>query len=342
MMTGGDTITGVAGGPAGHTPVLLKEVIELLAPAAGGLYVDGTFGRGGYTRAILAAGGRVLAIDRDPDAIAAGSALRVEFGDRLTLVQGRFGELDRIAEEQGFAPVDGVVLDIGVSSPQVDDPERGFSFMKDGPLDMRMERHGPSAADIVNRMEEGDLRRIIAVLGEERKAGAVVRAIAAARGDHEIKRTGELAGIVEKAIGRRPTDPIHPATRTFQALRIFVNDELEELARGLAAAERILKGGGRLVVVAFHSLEDRIVKRFLTERSRARPATSRHQPMMESPVPSFTPLTRGAVTAGGDEVASNPRARSAKLRAAMRTAAPAHGFDRAALGLPALPTLAGA
>jgi 16S rRNA (cytosine1402-N4)-methyltransferase len=213
--------------------------------------------------------------------------------------------------------------------------------MKDGPLDMRMERRGPSAADIVNRMAEGDLRRIIAVLGEERKAGAVVRAIAAARGDHAILRTGELAAIVEKAIGRRPTDPIHPATRTFQALRIFINDELEELARGLAAAERVLKGGGRLVVVAFHSLEDRIVKRFLTERSRARPATSRHQPITEAPPPSFSSLTRGAVVAGADEVAVNPRARSAKLRAAMRTAAPAHGFDPAALGVPALPTLAG-
>jgi 16S rRNA (cytosine1402-N4)-methyltransferase len=342
MTTGGDTLTGVAGGPAGHTPVLLKEVVELLAPAAGGLYVDGTFGRGGYSRAILAAGGRVLAIDRDPDAIAAGSALQAEFGDRLTLVQGRFGELDRIAQERGFAPVDGVVLDIGVSSPQVDDPARGFSFMKDGPLDMRMDRRGPTAADIVNRMPEGDLRRIIAVLGEERKAGAVVRAIVAARDDHEIERTGELATIVEKAIGRRPTDPIHPATRTFQALRIFVNDELEELARGLAAAERILKGGGRLVVVAFHSLEDRIVKRFLTERSRARPATSRHQPMTEARPPSFVPLTRGAVAPGAAEIAANPRARSAKLRAAVRTAAPAHAFDAAALGLPALPAFAGA
>ena len=342
MMAGGDTSSGVAGGPAGHVPVLLKEVMELLAPAAGGLYIDGTFGRGGYSRAMLAAGAGVLAIDRDPDAITAGAPLRAEFGAGLVLVEGRFGDLDRIAEDAGFPAVDGVVLDVGLSSAQVDDPERGFSFMRDGPLDMRMERRGPSAADVVNRLGESDLRRVIAMLGEERKAGLVVRAIVAARSEHPITRTLELAAIVEKAIGRRPTDPIHPATRTFQALRIFINHELEELARALAAAERILKAGGRLVVVAFHSLEDRIVKRFLAERSRVRSAASRHQPAADQPPPSFLLLTRGAVVPTAEEIAANPRSRSARLRAATRTAAAAHRFDPAALGVPVLPVLPGA
>ena len=341
MMTGSDSFSGVAGGPAGHVPVLLTEVMELLAPAVRGHYVDGTFGRGGYSRAILASGAQVLAIDRDPEAIAAGSALMAEFDGRLRLVEGRFSELDRVADEEGFAPVDGVVLDIGISSPQVDDPERGFSFSKDGPLDMRMERHGPSAADVVNRMDEADLRRVISVLGEERKAGLVVRGIAAARRERQIMRTGELASIVERAIGRAPNDPIHPATRTFQALRIFVNRELDELAQGLAAAERILKAGGRLIVVAFHSLEDRIVKHFFAERSRVRAGTSRHQPAAATLPPSFTLVTKGAVTPSDAEVSANPRSRSAKLRAATRTDALPHPFDLAAFGIPALPSFPG-
>jgi 16S rRNA (cytosine1402-N4)-methyltransferase len=315
--------------------------MELLAPAVRGHYVDGTFGRGGYSRAILSSGADVLAIDRDPEAIAAGATLKAEYQGHFRLVEGRFSELDRIADEQGFAPVDGVVLDIGISSPQVDDPARGFSFSKDGPLDMRMERQGPSAADVVNRMDAVDLRRVISVLGEERKAGLVVRGIAEARRERPITRTADLAAIIERAIGRAPHDPIHPATRTFQALRIFVNRELEELAQGLAAAERILKAGGRLVVVAFHSLEDRIVKRFFADRSRVRAGTSRHQPASAMLPPSLTLITRGALTPSPEEVAANPRSRSAKLRAAIRTEALPHPFDPTVFGIPALPAFQG-
>ncbi len=321
-------------GAAPHIPVLLDEVLAALAPRPGSVVVDGTFGAGGYSRAILAAGCDVIAIDRDPSAIVAGQELAAEAGGRLVLREGRFGDLDRLARQAGHETVDGVVLDIGVSSMQLDTAERGFSFAKDGPLDMRMEGAGPSAADIVNRLEPRALTRIIAVLGEERKAGLVARAIAAARAEKPLTRTAELAALVERAIGRRPTDTIHPATRTFQALRIYINRELDQLADALAAAERILAAGGRLVVVTFHSLEDRIVKRFLTERSRIVPAGSRHRPEEGLAPPTFELLMRGAVTAGAAEIEANPRARSAKLRAARRTAAPARPVSAAALGVP--------
>jgi len=316
---------------------MLAEVIEALAPVPGGVYVDGTFGAGGYARAILAAGASVIAIDRDPAAIAAGAALVAEGGDRLTLVEGRFSDLADIAAAHGHERVDGVVLDVGVSSMQLDDPARGFSFRFDGPLDMRMGNEGPSAADVVNGLEPRDLARVIAVLGEEKRARAVAMAIARAREAGPIEGTAALAAIVARAVGHRPTDKIHPATRTFQALRIFVNRELDELATALAASERALATGGRLVVVAFHSLEDRIVKRFLTERSEIRPHGSRHRPEAAAPVPSFELLTRGALVPGEAEVETNPRARSARLRAARRTAAPALPFDPIALSVPEFP-----
>ncbi|MGD9739171.1 MAG: 16S rRNA (cytosine(1402)-N(4))-methyltransferase RsmH [Bauldia sp.] len=319
-----------------HAPVLLDEVMAALAPAAGAIVIDGTFGAGGYTRALLDRGCRVIAIDRDPDAIAGGEALVREADGRLALVEGRFSALDEIAREAGYEAVDGVVLDIGVSSMQLDIAERGFSFMRDGPLDMRMARSGPTAADVVNDLEPRALSRVIAILGEERKAGLVARAIERARAEKKLSRTAELAAIVERAIGRRPTDPIHPATRTFQALRIYVNSELDELADALAAAERILAVGGRLAVVTFHSLEDRIVKRFLTERSRERSGASRHAPEAVVAPATFRLVRKGHVEPGDAEVRRNPRARSAKLRAAIRTEAPARPIDADLLGLPSL------
>ena len=324
---------------ARHVPVLLDEVMHHLAPVAGGLYVDATFGAGGYSRAILAAGASVVAIDRDPTAIAGGESLVAASDGRLTLVEGRFSDLDAIAADLGHATVDGVVLDIGVSSMQLDTAGRGFSFRQDGPLDMRMGGEGPTAADVVNGMEPRDLARVIAVLGEEKKARAVARAIAEARAARPLSGTRELAEIVARAVGRRHTDTIHPATRTFQALRIYVNRELDELAAALAASERVLAPGGRLVVVAFHSLEDRIVKRFLAERSETRAGGSRHLPEAEIAAPTFTLLSRGAVQPGDAEAAANPRARSARLRAARRTEAPARTIDVAAIGVPELPGL---
>ena len=330
---------GVAGGLARHVPVLLEEALGFLAPAAGGIFIDGTFGAGGYTSAILARGASVIAIDRDPDAIADGVALQDAANGRLTLVEGRFSSLDAIARAHGHERVDGVVLDVGVSSMQLDQPDRGFSFRGDGPLDMRMEREGATAADVVNTMERDDLARVIAVLGEEKKARLVAAAIDRARSGGPISSTTELAEIVAKAIGRA-TDRIHPATRTFQALRIFVNRELDELAGALAASERILAEGGRLVVVSFHSLEDRIVKRFLTDRSATQPTGSRHRPEADVPPATFTLLSRGAVATGEDEASDNPRARSAHLRAARRTSAPARAFDADAFGVPTLPRFA--
>ena len=325
---------GVAGGLARHVPVLIKEVLEILAPVAGGTFIDGTFGAGGYTSAILAAGASVLAIDRDASAIAAGQPLVETAAGRLTLFEGRFSDLDAIARAHGHERVDGVVLDIGVSSMQLDTAERGFSFRADGPLDMRMGGEGPTAADIVNGMERGALARVIAVLGEEKKARLVAAAIDRARRAGPISTTAELAEIVSKAIGRGGADRIHPATRTFQALRIFVNRELDELAEALAASERVLAPGGRLVVVSFHSLEDRIVKRFLADRSAERPTGSRHQPEAIVPPATFHLLNRGPVEPGEAEVARNPRARSARLRAARRTAAPPRALDAEALGVP--------
>jgi len=331
----------VGGGEARHVPVLIDEVMGFLEPAVASTFVDATFGAGGYSRSILAAGAAVVAIDRDATAIAAGADLKREFGERLTLVEGRFADLDAIARQHGHEQVDGVVLDIGVSSMQLDDPARGFSFRSEGPLDMRMGADGPSAADVVNAMETRALARVIAVLGEERRARSVAAAIAAARKQGPITGTLELAEIVARAVGRQTNASIHPATRTFQALRIFINRELEELADGLAASERILGEGGRLVVVSFHSLEDRIVKRFLASRSARHPAGSRHRPESVLPDPTFRLLARGAVTPEATEIRANPRARSARLRAAQRTAAPALPLDPSTVGVPSLPEFAG-
>ena len=303
---------------AGHVPVMLAEVMACLAPAPGEVVVDGTFGGGGYTRAILATGARVVAIDRDPSAVARGLALAAG-EERLVVVEGRFGALDAHAAAAGFDAADGVVLDVGVSSFQLDEAARGFSFRFDGPLDMRMGGEGPSAADIVNNAEVSDLAHLLRTFGEERRAGAVARAIVAARPLHT---TAELAAVCA-AVLKGPQGGINPATRTFQALRIAVNDELGELANGLAAAERLLRDGGRLVVVAFHSLEDRIVKRFLAERMGGG-GGSRHLPVADAPAASFAPLERKAVVASAAEAAANPRSRSAKLRAARRTAAAPH------------------
>ncbi|WP_198598266.1 16S rRNA (cytosine(1402)-N(4))-methyltransferase RsmH [Mangrovicella endophytica] len=325
-MMAGDNGHPVVGGPAPHIPVLLSEVLEALQPKAGERHIDGTFGAGGYTRAILDAGADVVAIDRDPTAIAEGQALVTASGGRLRLVEGRFGDLGTIAGLTAGG-VDGIVLDIGVSSMQIDQAERGFSFQKDGPLDMRMGRHGPSAADVVNRLKAGDLARVIAFLGEERHAGRIARAIEARRAERPFETTLDLAGVVGKVVGRSPKDKIDPATRTFQALRIYVNDELGELARALVAAEEVLRPGGRLVVVTFHSLEDRIVKRFFRDRS-APPTGSRHLPDIAEVAPTFTARNK-AVAATPEEADANPRARSAKLRAGLRTDAAATDARRA-------------
>jgi len=317
-----------------HIPVLGREAIELLCPRDGGIYLDATFGAGGYSRAILdIAGTRVIGIDRDRTAIAGGFDLVDRSGGRLTLVEDRFSNLAEVCAAQGISSVDGVVMDVGVSSMQLDQAERGFSFRLGGPLDMRMGHDGPTAADVVARASEADLANIIYIFGEERHSRAVARAIVAARKEAPVTTTRALADIVSKVVRSKPGE-IHPATRTFQALRIFVNEELDELLLALAAAERVLKPGGRLVVVSFHSLEDRIVKNFLV--ARAKPGGgSRHLPEVNQAAPSFVILTRRPVTAGDDEVSANPRARSAKLRAAERTEAAAHS----AAALPAWPVL---
>jgi 16S rRNA (cytosine1402-N4)-methyltransferase len=304
-----------------HVPVLLDEVVATLG-TAGGLAVDGTFGAGGYTRALLERDPelRVMGIDRDPTAIAAGQALVAEFGGRLRLLPGRFGDLDTLLVEAGMPQVDRVVLDIGVSSMQLDTPERGFSFRHDGPLDMRMGADGPSAADLVNEAEEAVLADIIYHYGEERRSRAVARAIHEARRRGRIETTNQLAELVAGVVRAEPGSHIHPATRTFQGLRIAVNDELGELVRALHAAERVIAPGGRLAVVTFHSLEDRIVKQFFAARSGRSSQGSRHLPGAPEPaVRSFALLTKGPVLPGEAEIARNPRARSAKLRAATRT-----------------------
>jgi 16S rRNA (cytosine1402-N4)-methyltransferase len=293
---------------------MLAEVLETLSPRDGAHYVDGTFGGGGYASAILeAAECRVLGIDRDPAAIARGQALVQRFGGRLTLVQGEFSRMREFTQAS-----DGVVLDLGVSSFQFDEPARGFSFREDGPLDMRMSLSGESAADIVNGADERTLSQIIARYGEEKNARRIARAITAAR---PVTGTAQLAAIVSEAQGPAALrHAIHPATRTFQALRIHVNDELGELERGLEAALDILKPQGRLVVVSFHSLEDRMVKRFLTERSTSAPRASRHAPVSTaSRKAAFRLLPRRLPSA--EEIASNPRSRSAKLRAGIKLAA---------------------
>jgi len=308
---------------ARHIAVMRDEVLAALAPADGARIVDGTFGAGGYALAILGAADCVVyGIDRDPRAIAEGRGLASRYPGRLRLICGRFADMERLVGALGVETVDGVALDLGVSSTQLETPERGFSFQHDGPLDMRMDEVGPDAADFVNSAGEAELAEIIHVYGEERRARAIARAIAAARRRAPIRGTAELAEIVARVIGR--AGRLHPATRTFQALRIHVNDELGQLARGLEAAERLLAPAGRLVVVSFHSLEDREVKRFLGARSGVEPSASRHLPPRAAAHPAtFKLLFRGAKKPTAAECANNPRARSARLRAAVRTDAPA-------------------
>ena len=298
---------------APHVPVLLDEVIAALAPTPGETMIDATFGAGGYSRALLSRGARVIALDRDPDAIAAGRAADLA---GMTLIQADFSAMAAVVEE----PVDGVTMDIGVSSMQLDQAERGFSFQSDGPLDMRMSQEGMTAADFVNEADENEIADVLYQYGDEPISRRVARAIVAAR---PLTRTGELARVIRKALGHKPHDKKDPATRAFQAIRIHVNRELGELADGLAAAERVLKPGGRLAVVTFHSLEDRMVKRFLRERSGATPAGSRHLPQAAAGAAASFEKVGRAVRAGEAEVARNPRARSATLRTAQRTAAPA-------------------
>ncbi|CTQ43371.1 MULTISPECIES: 16S rRNA (cytosine(1402)-N(4))-methyltransferase RsmH [Stappiaceae] len=338
MMALGDRdVAPDAGGPERHVPVLLKEVLEWLAPQPGEVIVDGTFGAGGYSRAILERGAHVIGIDRDPDAIAGGQELVKASEGRLMLVPGQFAGLETHARGCGFDGVDGVVLDLGVSSMQLDEADRGFSFLRDGPLDMRMEQAGPSAADVVNELPVKDLIRVIGLLGEEKRATTVAHAIDRARKEKPFTRTLELANLIEKVLGRSPKKAqIHPATRTFQALRIYVNGELHQAAEALGAAERILKPGGRLVLVSFHSLEDRIVKRFFQDRTRTRGGGSRHMPEEDVPPATFELLTRKAVEAADAETDINPRARSAKLRAGRRTEAEARELDIHQAGVPRL------
>lgn len=305
-----------------HIPVLGREAVEALKPFDGGVYIDATFGAGGYSRAILQVPGtRVIGIDRDRTAIAGGFDLVDDSNGRLTLVEDRFSNIVEICAAQSVSAVDGIVMDVGVSSMQLDQSERGFSFRLNGPLDMRMGHEGPSAADVVAKASETDLANIIYIFGEERHSRAVARAIVAARRESPITTTRALADIVSRVVRSKPNE-IHPATRTFQALRIFVNEELDELHAALVASEQMLKPGGRLAVVSFHSLEDRIVKNFLNERGR-RGGGSRHLPEIDQTLPSFDILTKRPIIAGDDEVAANPRARSAKLRAAARTDAAA-------------------
>jgi 16S rRNA (cytosine1402-N4)-methyltransferase len=303
--------------PAPHVPVLLAEVVAALAPAPGECHVDATFGAGGYTRAILSTGARVVAFDRDPDAAATGRAL-AQGESALTLVEAEFSAMAGELAALDVVPVDGVTMDIGVSSMQLDQAGRGFSFQADGPLDMRMSQSGPTAADFLNEADEEAIADVLYRYGDEPKSRRVARAVVAAR---PLATTGQFAQVVRKALGHRPHDKKDPATRAFQAVRIHVNRELDELEQGLLAAERVLKAGGRLAVVTFHSLEDRIVKRFLRDRAGAAPAGSRHLPAAApARAPSFE-ITSRAVRAGAAEVAANPRARSATLRTATRTAA---------------------
>lgn len=320
-----------------HISVLGREAVDFLAPRAGSTYVDATFGAGGYSRAILAVPGtRVIGIDRDRTAIAAGYDLVDGSDGRLTLIEGRFSNLAAVCAAEGVAQVDGVVMDVGVSSMQLDRAERGFSFRYDGPLDMRMGHDGPTAADVIARASETDLANIIYIFGEERRSRAVARAIVAARREAPIATTRALADIVARVVRSKPNE-IHPATRTFQGLRIFINEELDELHAALVASEQVLKPGGRLVVVSFHSLEDRIVKNFLSARGK-RSGGSRHLPDVEQEAPSFEILTKRPVTPRHDEVVANPRARSAKLRAAQRTDAPAQS-DNETFNWPSLATV---
>lgn len=315
-----------------HIPVLLNPLLRAVAPVEG-VWLDGTFGAGGYTRGLLGAGAaKVIGVDRDPMVFDMAQGWAGEYGDRLELVEGVFSKLDDYSD----APLDGVVLDLGVSSMQLDLAERGFSFMRDGPLDMRMSSHGPSAADLVAETSEEDLADIIFLYGEDRASRRIARAIGKARADAPITSTLQLAGIVESVLPRQKPGQSHPATRTFQALRIAVNDEYGELAAGLEAAERALKPGGLLAVVTFHSVEDRMVKRFLQLRSGGAGRANRYAPATEEDAPRFEIVTRKAVGPDEDELDVNPRARSSRLRVGRRTDAPAGPVDRKALGMPQL------
>ncbi|WP_235890909.1 16S rRNA (cytosine(1402)-N(4))-methyltransferase RsmH [Pararhizobium mangrovi] len=333
MADPGDRPSDASGGLVRHIPVLLSAVLEALAPVPGQIVLDGTFGAGGYTQALLDAGAQVIALDRDPHALESGDAMVERSGGRLSLHAARFSELDRFAPDAGL---DGVVLDIGVSSMQLDTPERGFSFRADGPLDMRMANAGVSAADVVNQLAVGDLARIFNFLGEEKQAGRIAGAIVRRReAEGAFETTRDLARLVETVSPRKAKDRIHPATRVFQALRVYVNDELGELARALYAAERALKPGGRLVVVTFHSLEDRIVKRFFQNRFGGVEG-SRHLPQPVERPSIFTRHGKAMVTASAAEAEANPRARSAKLRVGVRTDEPAGEPDMSIFGLPKL------
>ena len=313
-----------------HVPVLLRPLLAAVAPVTG-TWADGTFGAGGYARGLIEAGaGRVIGIDRDPMVFEMAAAWAAEYGDRLRLVEGTFSELDKLAGE----PLDGVVLDLGVSSMQLDRPERGFSFLRDGPLDMRMSQTGESAADLVNTASEAVLADILFHYGEERASRRIARAIVAARGEARIETTQSLATIIERCLPRPKPGQSHPATRSFQALRIAVNDEFGQLVAGLEAAERALKPGGKLAVVSFHSLEDRVVKRFMQARASAGGGGSRHAPERAAQTPRFTLTPKRAIEPDARELAENPRARSARLRVATRTEAPAGPVERDRLGLP--------
>ncbi len=312
-----------------HVPVLLDEVVHALDPRDGGVYVDGTFGAGGYSRAILEnANCQVWGIDRDPDVIARARDMEAEFGGRLKVVEGRFGDMFELLSAQGVSNVDGVALDLGVSSMQIDQGGRGFSFQTDGPLDMRMEQAGETAADVVNTMDEEDLANIIYEYGEERRSRHVAYAIVQARAEAPITRTRQLAEIVRRVV-KKSKDGIDPATRTFQGLRIYVNDELGEVDRGLAGAEQLLAPGGKLAVVSFHSLEDKRVKAFFNTRSGNLPNPSRYVPDSgeRGPEPTFKLFKKGAIKPSAAECKANPRARSSRLRVAARTEAPAWGVD---------------
>ncbi len=315
---------------APHTPVLIAPLIAAVVPVTG-LWLDATFGAGGYARALLAAGaGQVIGLDRDPSVFAMAAPWAGEYGDRLRLVEGRFSDLDTLAG----AALDGVVMDLGVSSMQLDQAERGFSFQKDGPLDMRMGVGGETAADLVNRASEAELADVLYHYGEERASRRIARAIVAARAVEPFETTRQLAALVERCLPRAKPGQSHPATRSFQAIRIAVNDEFGQLAAGLQAAERALKPGGALAVVSFHSLEDRIVKRFFQLRSGGEGQGSRHAPARAEVIAAFSQKSRRALSADATEVARNPRSRSAKLRVGFRTEAAAAPVTRADLGLP--------
>jgi 16S rRNA (cytosine1402-N4)-methyltransferase len=331
----GEGSTDAGGGPVRHIPVLLTEVLTALEPAAGKVILDGTFGAGGYTSAILAAGADVIALDRDPTAIAAGQTMVAAHGGHLNLIHSQFSQL---ADHAPAGGLDGIVLDIGVSSMQIDEADRGFSFQKNGPLDMRMSASGVSAADVVNRAKVAELIRIFHFLGEESQSPRIAHAIEKRRADKPFETTRDLAGLIEIVTPRKMKDKIHPATRVFQALRIFVNDELGELAQALFAAERSLKPGGRLVVVTFHSLEDRIVKTFFSDRA-GKAVGSRHMPVAHERAATFDRIGKPMVSASDAEAEINPRARSAKLRAGLRTAAAAEPDDMSIFGLPNLASL---